>query len=52
MYFCIGVAIGDQAHDVKSVCPIRKLLAASRNCVRNCSFLGITHISDMISKNL
>ena len=57
--FCFVVAICDLVHDVEIIFYISYVLTASGNLFRkmsdacetaNCSFTGITHISEKISR--
>ena len=57
--FCCVVAIGDLVHDVETIFHLSHVSTASGNLfcnmsdareTANCSFMGITHISEMISR--
>ena len=57
--FCFVVAICDLVHDVDTLFHLSYVLTASGNLFRNmsdaretanCSFMGITHISEKISR--
>ena len=57
--FCFVVAICDLVHDVETIFHLSYVLKASGNLFRNisdacetanCSFMGITHISEKISR--
>ena len=57
--FCFAVAICDLVHDMKTIFHLSYLLIASENLLfnmsgaretANCSFTGITHISEKISR--
>ena len=58
--FCFVVAKCDLMHDVETIFHLSYVLTASGNLFRNmsdaretenCSFMGITHISEKISRN-
>ena len=59
LFFCFVVAIGDLVHDEEDIHGLCQLLTASENLFWNmsdaretaiCSFTGITHISEKISR--